>query len=250
MAVDDVARRGFGSGADRYHRERPSYRPEVMAYLGDALGLGPGVRVLDLASGTGHMTARLVELGADVSAVEPSEAMRAVCAETVPGVAVVDGTAEEIPFPAGSFDAVVVAQAFHWFDGPAALREIARVLRAGGGLALLWNERDEATEFDAAVSKAIASTKTQPYDVRHDFAADIGASGHFGPVRSREFAWIERLTREQRLARVATISYINAMRPEERADVLDRLRGLLADQPDPADVSHVTNTFLATKPGN
>ncbi|WTW98066.1 class I SAM-dependent methyltransferase [Streptomycetaceae bacterium NBC_01309] len=249
MAVDDLARRGFGSGADRYHRARPSYRPEVMAYLGDALGLGPGVRVLDLAAGTGHMTVRLVELGAHVSAVEPSEAMRAVCAETVPGVAVVAGTAEDIPFAAESFDAVVVAQAFHWFDGPAALREIARVLRPGGGLALLWNERDGATAFDVAVGKALAWSKPLPYDVRHDFTADLDASGHFGAARARQFPWAERLSHEQQLARVSTISYINAMPPDARRDVLDRLRGLLADQPDPRDVGHVTNTFVATKPG-
>lgn len=248
MAVDDLARRGFGSRADRYHQARPTYRPEVMAYLREALGLEPGVRVLDLAAGTGHMTARLVALGVDVSAVEPSEAMRTVFAEVVPGVPIAAGTAEEIPFGDGSFDVVVVAQAFHWFDAPVALREIARVLRPGGGLVLLWNERDEAAPFNAAVSEAIAWERLRPYDVQHDFTADLDASGLFTTARSRQFAWAERLTHEQELARLATISYVNAMPTDARDGLLGRLRELLAEEPDPRDVGYVTNTFVAAKP--
>src|SRR3546814_17074298 len=99
--------------------------------------------VFDLAAGTGKRTRRLTELGPDRTAVERVEGMRAHLATVLTDVLAIEGTAEEIPADDDSIDVVTVAQAFHWFDAPAALTEIARVLRPGGRLAILWNRSDE-----------------------------------------------------------------------------------------------------------
>lgn len=247
MELSDLARRGFGSGADTYHRARPEYRPEPLGHLRDELGLAAGVRVLDLAAGTGRMTRHLVALGADVTAVEPSEAMRETFTRVLPAVPVVDGTGEEIPFPDESFDAVVVAQAFHWFDGPRALREIARVLRRAGGLALIWNERTESDAFSAEISAVTDWTNRQPYDVGRDFRTDLDASGHFSPAQRRQFFWDDRLTHDELVERVGTFSYINAMPAPERTRLFTRLRTHLSTRPNPLDVPYVTDTFTARK---
>jgi len=123
----------FGNVAELYDRVRPEYSAEALDLLSSELGLEESATVLDLAAGTGKLTRPLAERFGRVIAIEPNDAMRRLNhAETLAG------TAEQIPLPDSSVDAVFVGEAFHWFDGPAALREIARVLRPRGGLALLW----------------------------------------------------------------------------------------------------------------
>ena len=117
--------------------------------------------MLDLAAGTGKLTRLLAEGGADVVAVEPVAAMRAVLAEAMPEITVLDGTAETIPLGPASVDAVTVAQAFHWFDAEAALAEIHRVLRRGGGLGLIWNAMDSSPEW-VAVLKELVQGSARP----------------------------------------------------------------------------------------
>jgi SAM-dependent methyltransferase len=128
--------RSFGSVAELYDRVRLGYSPEAVDRLCAALGLRRNVTVLDLAAGTGKLTAALTRRFDRVIAVEPDEAMRRL----IRGVETHSGTAEAIPLPDSSFEAVFVADAFHWFDGPSALAEIARVLRPRGALALIWNQ--------------------------------------------------------------------------------------------------------------
>jgi SAM-dependent methyltransferase len=131
-----VRRTAFGSAADAYAFGRPSYPRDAVEWA-----LPPGARqVLDLAAGTGRLTARLLELGLDVIAVEPLAEMRV----HVPApAAALDGNAEDLPLDDGSVDAVLVGQAFHWFDVPRAMAEIRRVLRVGGTVGLLWNMLDD-----------------------------------------------------------------------------------------------------------
>src|SRR6185312_10500269 len=136
-------------------RGRPDYPAAAIAKIVERLGLRPGRTVLDLAAGTGKLTRLLVPSGANVLAVEPVREMRAELERRVPGVATLGGTAERIPMNDGFLDAVTVGQAFHWFDAPRALREIHRVLRPGGGLALIWNARDERDPLQAALSEII-----------------------------------------------------------------------------------------------
>jgi len=129
----------FGGVAEAYERGRPTYPAEAARW---ALGDQP-LTVLELGAGTGKLTRVLVDLGHDVHATDPDAAMLAVLEEQLPGVRTAVASAEDIPLPAGSVDAVVAAQAFHWFDLERALPEIARVLRPEGALGLLWNQRDE-----------------------------------------------------------------------------------------------------------
>ena len=124
---------------DDYERYRPSYASEAVEWFKRRAGLSPHARVLDLAAGTGKLTRALFAAGMDVLAVEPSAMMRRKLAEAIPVERVMQGTAEAIPLPDESVDAVTVAQAFHQFRLNDAIQEIYRVLRKGGHLALFWN---------------------------------------------------------------------------------------------------------------
>jgi ubiquinone/menaquinone biosynthesis C-methylase UbiE len=113
---------GFSAAADAYERGRPGYPEEAMAWVAERLGLGPGRDVLDLAAGTGKLTRALVPFGARVIAVEPIDEMREHLFAALPDIEAFDGTAESIPLPEGSVDAVTCGQAFHWFRVEQALR--------------------------------------------------------------------------------------------------------------------------------
>ena len=132
----------FASVADAYERGRPEYPRAAIGALTAELGLTPGARVLDLAAGTGKLTRALVAAGLDVVAVEPQGALREALAASVGEERVLDGFAEQIPLADDSLDAVTVADAIHWFDHAPALTEISRVLRRGGGLAVLVTAAD------------------------------------------------------------------------------------------------------------
>ena len=131
--------RSFGRIAAEYDAVRPDYAPEAVERMQEALELGPQARVVDLAAGSGTLTRALARAFADVVAIEPDDDMRAVLARRLPEVELFVGTAEQIPLPDASVDAMFVADAFHWFDGSKAVAEFDRVLRPGGGVALLWN---------------------------------------------------------------------------------------------------------------
>ncbi|KIQ66591.1 hypothetical protein TR51_03370 [Kitasatospora griseola] len=143
----------FGSAARLYDSIRPAYPAQAVAR---AIGTEP-VRVLDLGAGTGLLTGVLRAAGHEVIAVEPDPQMRAVAAERHPGTQVLAGSAEDIPLPDGSVDAVVVGQAYHWFTPQDALPQIHRVLRKDGVFAPMWNVRDDRTPWVAALSGVIGT---------------------------------------------------------------------------------------------
>ena len=152
--VHPSAATGFARSVEAYERARPEYPPAAIAWLARELDLRPGRIVVDLAAGSGKLTRPLAALGCEVVAVEPVAEMRAAIGPTARAL---EGTAEAIPLPDDSADAVTVGQAFHWFDGPKALAEIERVLRPGGALALVWNRRPvESSELHAQISALIA----------------------------------------------------------------------------------------------
>jgi SAM-dependent methyltransferase len=128
----------FGAAAEDYERGRPEW-PERVA---EVAGLPPSAHVVDLAAGTGKLTRLLAGRFGRVVAVEPDEALRAL----IPAGEPVAGTAEEIPLPDASVDGVFCAEAFHWFDAPRAVAEIARVLRPGGALVICFNAPAGETE--------------------------------------------------------------------------------------------------------
>lgn len=247
MPIDDVAARGFQAGAAAYEHARPGYPDEAVAVLRDEVGVGPGTLAIDLAAGTGKLTRRLLELGASVLAVEPVAAMRSQLEAVLPGVRAIDGTAEEIPAANASVDVVAVAQAFHWFDAPVALAEVARVLRPGGRLAILWNERDERTPWVAEMSRLIRWHERTVSRYQHvDWAAVIAACGRFGPLAERTVMWEQPMTRELLAERVRSISYIATMPAPEReklaADVVELVRRL----PDPFPLPYICRVQWAT----
>lgn len=155
MTIHEAAAKGFAGAAAQYARGRPDYPAQLSDWLQRELGLGAGQTLLDLGAGTGKFSRLLRETGAAVIAVEPIDAMREQLAQRLPDVQLLAGSAEAIPLPDASVDSVFCAQAFHWFANRQALAEIHRVLRPGGQLAMVWNVRDEAIDWVAAISALI-----------------------------------------------------------------------------------------------
>ncbi|MGX7708059.1 class I SAM-dependent methyltransferase [Methylobacterium sp. Gmos1] len=233
---------GFSAGADTYARGRPDYPAALAIWLRDALRLGPGRRVADLGAGTGKFTAVLAATGAAVTAVEPVDAMRARLAAALPGVTAVAGSAEAMPLADGSLDALVCAQAFHWFSTPAALAEIRRVLRVGGRLGLVWNVRDEAAAPWVAELTAIMNAHEGDAPRFHTGAwrRPFPAQG-FGPLHEAAFAHGHAGTPEQViLDRTLSVSFIAALPEGERERVAQGVRELIARTPELAGRDRVT----------
>jgi MOSC domain-containing protein YiiM/SAM-dependent methyltransferase len=230
--VHAAASRGFTVGVDVYERARPTYPPDAVAALVETLGLGPDRTVLELGAGTGKLTRLLAESGARIAAVEPVEAMRAKLLDKMPSVELVDGTAEAIGLPNESVDAVVVAQAFHWFDAIRALSEMHRVLRPGGRAALIFNRRDESVPWVRGMGDAIRRISAGEPQVWDDaWRESLGRCALFAPWQSRWFRLVQQLTPAGVLDRAASVSFVAAASPEVRAGVLEEVRVLLAADP-------------------
>ncbi len=240
-----LGRSGFSSGSDVYERARPGYSDESVAHLTGSLGIGPGSRVLDVASGTGKLTRSLVAAGATCVAAEPSASMRASFAQAVPGVAQVGADALLLPFREDSFDAVTVAQAFHWFATTEALAEFARALRPGGGLALIWNERDESDPVVAELARISKWDVHQPYPVGRDFGTVVDESGCFGPVTRTRFRFTQPLDRTAFVEQVASRSYIVVLPEDRRRAILDGVAALADRLEEPIELPYLVDLFCA-----
>jgi SAM-dependent methyltransferase len=200
----------FGTVADAYDRARPGYPPEAARWLAGERG----VRVLELGAGTGRLTSDLVALGHAVLATDPLAPMLRHLAARLPAVPAAQAVAERIPLPARSVDVVVSAQAFHWFDLPRALPEIARVLRPGGEIALVWNERDERIPWVRKLGRLIGSQE----QLRS--SAPLVTSPLFGFVEDAQFRFWQPLDRELLHDLVRSRSNIAMMTETERQRVL------------------------------
>ena len=227
--------RGFDTAADAYERGRPDYPEAVIRHLGRVLRLGPSTTVVDLGSGTGKFTRALAPLGAARVAIEPTEGMRRVFARELPDVPVLAGTAEAIPLPDGFADAVVVAQAFHWFRPRPALREIARVLRPGGGIGLVWNIRDESVGWSRRLGALIEDYRRSseiPRSRERRWRSEFGRHGApFGPLSEKVFPHVQVAPRETFVDRVLSVSVIAVLPPAEQRRVATRVRAVLAGDP-------------------
>ena len=158
--------------AQTYTQGRPEYPTDILPWLKGNLGVAAGKLVVDLGAGTGKFTKLLVQTGADIIAVEPVEEMRLQLETTLPEVRLLPGCAEAIPLDTGSVDAVVCAQAFHWFASETALREIHRVLKPSGKLGLIWNVRDESVDWVSASLRLLPPTR----EMRRVFIRETGES--------------------------------------------------------------------------
>lgn len=238
----------FGPAAGDYERSRPSYPAEAIAVLQRELGIRPGTRVCDLAAGTGKLTRLLAATGADVVAVEPVPGMRDRLRATSPDIEVLDGTAESMPFDDDSLHAVTVAQAFHWFRFDDAAREIRRVLRPGGGLAILFNERDSRTPWVARWNEAIQwHARLIARYQNTDWTALLEGAGFVG-VGATDVEWNQCMTRELVAARVRSVSYIAEEPPDVQQDYVDRVLALVEGVEEPFDLPYVTHLWWCSTP--
>ena len=230
--VHDVAARGFGAAADTYARGRPDYPPALDGWLRDVVGLHAGSRVIDLGAGTGRFVPRLRAVGADVTAIEPVAAMRDQLAKAHPSVTALAGSAQAIPCSDASVDAVVCAQAFHWFASPAALDEIHRVLVPGGVLALVWNVRDESVPWVARLT-AIANRYEGDAPRYHTGAwRRVFPARGFTALAEAGFDHVHDGPPSQVIVdRFLSVSFIAALDAESRLAVRAELEALIANEP-------------------
>jgi len=249
--VHDVASRGFGAEAAAYDRSRPSYPPDAVQWLIARLGIGPGCRIVDLAAGTGKLTALLVGTGARPIAVEPVAAMGERLRARLPGVPLLAAVAEALPFAGDSLDAVVVAQAFHWFDADRALAELSRVIRVGGRLGLVWNVRDRSVGWvDEIWSVMDRVERHAPWRDHGDDASRRSPGRPDGSLRRTEpdlrgrgdgtwsgwaratFSHVHFGTHADVVDRLRSVSHIAALPPGPQRALLDEIRAILQRRPE------------------
>lgn len=214
----------FGSQAAAYERGRPSYPPEAVDWLLAANPGSPVREVLDLGAGTGKLTSRLVERGLNVVAVDPSAELLDVLRTTLPETPALLGSAEQIPLPDNSVDAVLVAQAWHWFDPERAVAEAARVLRPGGRLGLLWNVRDERLGWVKEFGDIVGPERDWA-----DLTVELPAP--FVDVATHRVEWTNYITPQALIDYVNSRSYCITSPADARTRTLDEVRTLLATHP-------------------
>ncbi|MGK5442852.1 class I SAM-dependent methyltransferase [Micromonospora sp. URMC 105] len=215
----------FGAAAADYDRFRPRYPQAAVEWALE--GLGAPARVVDLGAGTGILSRAILDLGHEVRPVEPDAGMRAQLAAATPGTTAVAGSAESVPLPDGAADAVLVGQAYHWFDRERAHAEIARVLRPGGTFAPIWNVRDERADWVAELGRIAHLGDTG--DDLTGRVRDFGPA--FGAVELGEFTHRATLTPDEVIGMIRTRSYHLTSAPRQQRRVEGELRELLAGHP-------------------
>jgi SAM-dependent methyltransferase len=221
----------FASVAGEYDRGRPDYPLAVVGALVYELGLhrDSPARVLDLGAGTGKLSAALLAGGLDVTAVEPLASLRERLAEKIGPERVLEGTAEQIPLADASVDAVTVADAFHWFNKPLALAEIRRVLRPGGGLAVIsmvpdWSGASWAHEVGQMLS---GLRPEHPYFDGPPWHEDVASAGGFGPHREIRVTTNEPTSPDRVADHLASMSWLAALPDDRRAELHAQISALV-----------------------
>ena len=238
--------RSFELVADLYERARPEYPEEAVAWVASRLGLGSDSTIVDLGAGTGKLTRALVATGAQVIAVEPGDAMRGELERALPNVRALRGAAESIPLADGTIDCVAVGQAFHWFRHGEALPELHRVLRPGGGLALLWNSRDHAQPLQREISELISPFVPPGRHGPAQWARGLEQGTFFTqPPEEAHFPWVQQLDAEDLAARIGSISFVAAASREKRAELDARLREVAARLGGVVDFPYVTDVYIS-----
>lgn len=224
----------FSNRVDHYLKYRPGYPLEFLGFLQNDLGLGPGVRVADVGSGTGMLTGPLLHTGCMVYAVEPNREMRTAAESLLghsPGFVSVDGLAEATGLEPGSVDVITAAQAFHWFDPSSAATEFRRIGRPGAWTVLVWNERQISTPFLLAYEQLIKTFATDYAVVNHKRVSPEKIAGFFAPaaVRERCFANQQHFDLEGLQGRLLSSSYMPADKSEARYTEMMEALGRLFD---------------------
>jgi len=242
MMPDDYRREhavSFARAAQAYERGRPPYPAAAIDWL-----LPDGAqRVLDLGAGTGKLTRLLAARGLAVTAVEPLAEMRDQLSRAVPDVPALAGTAEQIPLPDASVDAVLVAQAWHWVDVAAAVPEVARVLTRGGWLGLLWNVRDEREDWVAKLGE-ITRRREGPHASSRRISQSPAVGPPFGPVERRDVTWVHHLTPAELTDMIASRSYVITLPTSERAEMFAEVDDLLGAHPALAGAAEIALPYV------
>ena len=246
MADRETRRLSFGSVAADYDRYRPSPPPEALDWLipSDAEA------VLDLAAGTGAVTRELIGRAARIIAVEPDERMRAVLTARCPQAEVLAGRGEDIPLPHASVDAVVISAAWHWLDPERAVPEIARVLRVGGTLGVIWNSRDArvpwVAEFNALRHDPHEADRTSGHGRRHEVRFPPGTP--FTPPETFTVNYTLPMTKDKLFGLLGTYSGVITLDPERRAGFAGRVSAFLDRQPwDQVDLPMICRCLRSTR---
>ena len=252
-SIHHAAAEGYQANADRYVKGRPDYPPEITTWLRDTIGLHAGMTVIDLGAGTGKFTPRLLETGAQVIAVEPVAQMLEKLSAVLPQVKTLAGTAESIPLPDESVDAVVCAQSFHWFATARALAEIQRILKPGGKLGLVWNMRDARVSWVRKLNQIVDRhegdaprfytgewRKLFPFKGLDALQEQVFMLGHQGAVEDVIFN------------RVRSTSFIAALPPQQQEQVIEQIRQLVAEEgelqgKDSVTVPYQTKAYFTTR---
>jgi SAM-dependent methyltransferase len=241
----------FGAAASAYESGRPEYPREAVEWLlAPARREAHAVRVADVGAGTGKLTRTIVELGADVVAVDPDPQMLAALRANVRGVPTFVGSAERMPLPDASVDAVLLGQAWHWVDAEKAAAEAGRVLRPGGVLGLIWNIRDESDAFARGLTAVMHASAAER------LIADGGpmVGEPFGDLEARTWHWTRTMGRAELLDMVASRSYVITASPGDRDRILFEVEVLfdrscrVEDGVEVVDLPYRTEAFRGIRP--
>ncbi len=239
----------FSDRAADYVKYRPSYPPETIGAVLEGLGRPAGLIAADVGAGTGISARLLAERGVRVIAVEPNAAMReAGAADRNRSIEWRDGTAEATGLGSGSVDLVTAFQAFHWFRPSEALREFARVLRPGGRLGLVWNQRSRTDPFTSAYRDAVIEVGGESAAERMEFDPEVvAASRLFPPVRRREFSNTQELDLPGLIGRARSASYVPKDGPgwDQLARALRGLHQRFADSGGRVTMIYITQVYLS-----
>ncbi|AZF47420.1 class I SAM-dependent methyltransferase [Pseudomonas sp. R2-7-07] len=230
--VHTSAQQGFSTQARTYAQGRPGYPRQLTGWLADALGIDAHSTVIDLGAGTGKFTRLLSSLAPTLIAVEPVMEMGAQLVKLLPGVRLVNGTAESMPLASASADAVVCAQAFHWFSSEAALAQIHRVLKPEGRLGLVWNVRDESVDWIAAITAIITPYEGDTPRFHSGRWREAFTGEYFSAPELTCFAYHHvGSPKEVIMDRILSVSFIAALPPAEKAGVTAQLQQLIDTHP-------------------
>lgn len=240
MTIHEKAAVGFDRAGDSYERGRPEYPQDAIDFLVKTLQIEPTSTVVDLGAGTGKFTKLLTQSKATVIAVEPVEGMRKKFQSLYPGIKILSGTAEDIPMEDNSVDAVIAAQAFHWFNGPAAVREIHRVLKPNGKIGLIWNARDESLAWVAELTKIIDPHEGgAPRYKTMNWKNAFDETNLFSRLQLQHFSYNQVGTVATVVDRIGSISFISALSEVDKQKVLTQVRNLVQTHPDTKSRSEV-----------
>ncbi|MET0780745.1 MAG: class I SAM-dependent methyltransferase [Microbacterium sp.] len=249
MASDEEMATSFGAAAGTYESGRPDYPIQAVDWmLQPVVGGERSIRVADVGAGTGKLTRSVLELGAEVVAIDPDPEMLRVLRTHVHGVPTFVGSAEHLPLPDAGLDAVLLGQAWHWVEPVAGSAEVARVLRSGGVLGLVWNIRDESVPWVARLTEIMRGSHAEEMLAE----GDPPLAAPFGAVEGALWHWSRPMSRETLLAMARSRSYIITASAEDRAaieaqlaDLLDEI-GAVGDKV--VELPYTTRAYRALRP--